>query len=124
MEKTKLCLVGMFVLLLWGCSTIGTGALSLLAGSASKGIEADAELTVGKKEETTDVDTQIGDRMGDETFEAQTINIANQHVPTLYVVLMVLLAGWAIPSPGAMFIGVATGIRDFFSILIRGKRGG
>ncbi len=68
MEKTKLCLVGMFVLLLWGCSTIGTGALSLLAGSASKGIEADAELTVGKKEETTDVDTQIGDRMGDETF--------------------------------------------------------
>lgn len=119
-KRTAACVI--LLLSLSACSGLGGSVLGLLGGPASKGIDAEAEITVGKKEEENSVNTQIGDS-GDvvKNQRANTINIANKEVPTLYLVLLVLLAGWAIPTPSAMFLGIARGVRSFFSILIRGK---
>jgi hypothetical protein len=81
---------------------------SALLGVGEKGgIKADAEVTVGKKEEDNDVvtDTQIGDNQ-----TAELIKNENSGPSGWIILLIVLLAGWAIPGPAAMF----RGIKDFF----------
>jgi hypothetical protein len=96
------------LLALPGCAALKTaGFLTSLGGAASNGINADAELTVGKKEETVDVDTQVGDNS---TQMATTIN-NTQDIPLSWVLLFVLMAGWAIPDPSVMGNGLIKLIR-------------
>jgi hypothetical protein len=96
------------LLSLQGCAALKTaGFLTSLGGAASNGIEADAELTVGKKEETVEVDTQVGDNS---TQTATTINNV-QDIPILWIFLFTLMAGWAIPDPSTMGRGLITLIR-------------
>lgn len=83
------------LVLLSGCSSIGGSLLGMLGGSASKGIDANAEVVVGKKEEELIVDTQLGDNLHQ---QAQTIVNENE-VPTSWVFLFALMCGWAIPGP-------------------------
>lgn len=89
------------------CSGLGGAALGLLSGPAGDGINADAELTVGKKEEAVNVDTQLGDNA---TQTAQTINNVND-IPLTWILLFTLMAGWAIPDPQQMGRGVLALIR-------------
>ncbi len=97
------------LLTLSGCAALKTaGFLTGLGGAASNGISADAELTVGKKEETIAVDTQVGDKtsiVGDATFNSV------QDIPFAWVLLFTLMAGWAIPTPAVMGNGLIKLIR-------------
>ena len=72
----------------------------------SNGVSLDAELTVGDKEET--IETNIG---SDRTSQvADTINNSSQlkDIPLTWVLLFMLMAGWAIPSPSECGRGLIT----------------
>lgn len=93
------------ILILSGCEMLAMKAGEALVGAGKNGIEADAELTIGQKKEDNDVETHIGDNQ-----KAQTIT-NNKSGPNGFVILLiVLLAGWAIPAPSRMFAG----IKNFF----------
>lgn len=88
------------VLILGGCS----GPLSFLTPGVP---DLEADVTVGKKEEV--VETNVGN----ESVAADTINYVNE-LPWYYLVLLVFMAGWAIPSPMEMFRGMVNMIRLLF----------
>lgn len=105
--------ISLTFILMTGCSTLAGPVLGLLAGPAGDGISADAEVTVGKKEEAVNVDTQLGDN------NKQTASVINntQRIPTSWLILIVLLAGWAIPDPQTM----GRGLLSFLKILMPWK---
>ena len=78
------------MVVLSGCS----GVAGMLLPSLGKGINADAELVVGDKA----VETQVGSRR-EEVVNAQEVQINNQEIPLQYMLLLILMAGWAIPDP-------------------------
>jgi len=64
------------------------------------------------------VETTVGDKnqelnIGSESQQAKTINNITE-LPWYYLVLLCVLAGWAIPSPMEMFRGLINGIRLAF----------
>jgi hypothetical protein len=81
-----------------GCTALE--AAKFLLPSASNGLEVDAELTVGDKQE--DINTQVGDKVSN---TADTI-INQQDIPLSWILLFTLMAGWAIPSPSEMGKGL------------------
>lgn len=85
-----------------------TDALKLLTPAASQGISADAEVTVGKKEEDNDVNTTV--QVGGDKSESQTaekiVNNTDERMSPWVLLLIVLLAGWAIPGPYEMVKGI------------------
>lgn len=95
-----------------GCSVLAERAMALAGGPAS-GLAVDAN--VGKAEAEGDqsvsqnaataVTGQVNDTRN-ETFEAPVGQIVNEAgLKTWELLLLVLLAGWAIPSPREMFQG-------------------
>jgi hypothetical protein len=95
-----------------GCSW--TDAAKLLTPAANRGITADTELTVGKKEEEVAVDTQIGDNTQSTQTAKEIVNTTNSGLTTFQLVLFALLAGWALPDPQTM----ARGVKSFLQILL------
>lgn len=92
--------------LLQGCAALE--AIDWLT-PASKGIEVETELTVGDKEET--IETHVG---ADNTSQqAEVINNV-QDIPFSYILLFMLMAGWAIPSPSEMW----RGLMNFFRMML------
>lgn len=83
----------------------------LLGAGARGGVQADAEVTVGQKNEDNDVNTEVN--LGGDSKTAQSAEkITNNHRMSPWVLLLiVLLAGWAIPDPYRML----SGIRNFFT---------
>lgn len=82
---------------------------SALGGSSSNdGVQVGTEdITIGKKEEETAVDTQIGDSSESTQTANEIINTINQSgITTGQLLLIILLAGWAIPDPITMFRGL------------------
>ena len=98
-----------------GCETIAKTAGRAVLGASGKGVTADAEVTVGQKKEDNDVETEV--RIGEETQKAQTINNNNTGPDGYIILLLVLLAGWAIPDPLTTMRGIRKGWRA-----LRGKR--
>ena len=86
------------VLFLGGCTALD--AAKFLMPSASKGLDVDAELVVGDKQE--DINTQVGDRTEQRAGSITNVN----DIPFSYVLLFMLMAGWAIPSPSEMGKGI------------------
>ena len=82
--------------------------LGAILPSAGKGISADAEVTVGKKEESVNTDVQVGDNS---TQSAGQIQNFNEGMPWWQFLAFGLLAGWAIPDPQTMGRGVISFIR-------------
>lgn len=77
-----------------------------MLGAGSEGIQADAEVTVGQKKEDNDVETSVN--IGDKQ-KAQVIE-NNDSGPSGYIILLlVLLAGWAIPDPITTLKGIRRG---------------
>ena len=111
-----------------GCSMLADKALDLVGGPSS-GLDVDAN--VGKAEAEGDqsvsqnANTALTGQVNEtsnETFEGpvgQVVNEAGLEVHEL--LLLVLLAGWAIPSPREMLLGVAHSIRDTW-LALRGRR--
>ena len=79
-------------LLLAGCSSLG-----FLNPFSDPAVEVDTEIVAGDKKE--EVNAQVGDSM-----EAEAITNINQ-IPFHYLLLFMLMSGWAIPSPGEMWRG-------------------
>lgn len=116
------------VILLSSCSAMDVvkeGAKAALGGS-QPGLEVRANLGKGEAEgdqsiaqnANTAVSGQVNET-SNETFEGpvgQVINEAGLEIHEL--LLLVLLAGWAIPSPAQMVLGFAKVIRNFWLISI------
>lgn len=108
-------------ILLSSCSTIAPLAKDMLLGGAQKGIQVDAN--AGKAESTGDnnvaqnANTAVSVDAGTtEKFEGPVGQVVNEAgLPIHVLLLLVLLAGWAIPSPEEMGHG--------FVRLIRALRG-
>lgn len=97
------------ILCLTGCGSLPFAAItSALGGSSSNdGVQVGTEdITIGQKKEDNDVETQIGDNQ-----KAQTITNNDSGPNGFIILLIVLLAGWAIPTPAKMF----NGIKNFFT---------
>ena len=100
-----------------GCSAIAPLAKDVLLGEAQKGIEARAN--VGKAEGTGDgsvaqnANTALSVTSGQkEVFEGPVGTVVNEAgMPIHILLLLVLLAGWAIPSPEEMGHGLVRIVR-------------
>lgn len=97
------------LLALPGCAALkSVGFLTGLGGAASNGINADAEVTIGKKDEQVNTDVQVGDKT---SYVGETTVNQVQDIPILWVLLFTLMAGWAIPDPSVMGRGLINLIR-------------
>lgn len=116
------------VILLSSCSAMDVvkeGAKAALGG-AQPGLEVRANLGKGEAEGDQSIaqnaNTALSGQVNEtsnETFEGpvgQVINEAGLEIHEL--LLLVLLAGWAIPSPAQMILGFAHVIRNFWLISI------
>ena len=103
--------------LLSSCSTLAPLAKDVLLGGAQKGISVDAN--AGKAESTGDnnvaqnANTAVSVDAGTtEKFEGPVGQVVNEAgLPIHVLLLLVLLAGWAIPSPEEMGHGLVRIIR-------------
>lgn len=103
--------------ILSSCSAIAPIAKDVLLGGAQKGIEVDAN--AGKAESTGDnnvaqnANTAVSVDAGTtEKFEGPVGQVVNEAgLPVHVLLLLVLLAGWAIPSPEEMGHGLVRIIR-------------
>ena len=116
------------IVLLSSCSAMDVvkeGAKAALGGS-QPGLEVRANLGKGEAEGDQSIaqnaNTALSGQVNEtsnETFEGpvgQVINEAGLEIHEL--LLLVLLAGWAIPSPAQMILGFAHVIRNFWLISI------
>lgn len=102
------------VVLLSGCGSLPFGAItSALGGSSSNdGVQVGTEdITIGQKKEDNDISTQVGDNSQQQA--GSIVNVA-ERMPTSWLVLIVLLAGWAIPDPQTM----GRGLLSFFKTIL------
>jgi hypothetical protein len=107
----------LLALSLSSCSAIAPLAKDVLLGGAQKGIEVDAN--AGKAESTGDnnvaqnANTAVSVDAGTtEKFEGPVGQVVNEAgLPIHVLLLLVLLAGWAIPSPEEMGHGFVRIIR-------------
>lgn len=101
-------------LILIGCGSLPFSAItSALGGSSSNdGVQVGTEdITIGQKKEDNDISTQIGDNSQQQA--GSIVNVA-ERMPTAWLILIVLLAGWAIPDPQTM----GRGLISFFKTIL------
>ena len=111
-------------LTLSSCSAIAPLAKDMLLGGAEKGIEVDANVgqarTEGKGSVAQQANTAVSVGLEEDTFETfegpvgQVINEAGLEMHEL--LLVILLAGWAIPSPTEMLYGLISAIRRSYRL--------
>ena len=106
-----------------GCSALAPLAKDALLGSGERGIQARANISKGDAEGQDSVaqnaNTAVSLDAGDTTRIAGGVDrIVNENGMPLHVLLLfLLLAGWAIPSPGEMgngfirFVNALSGFR-------------
>jgi hypothetical protein len=110
-------LASLLTLSLSSCAALAPLAKDVLLGGAQKGIEAKAN--VGQARSTGDdnvaqnANTAVSvDNGTREVFEGSVGTVVNEAgVPVHILLLIVMLAGWAIPSPEEMGHGVVRIIR-------------
>lgn len=111
-------------LILTSCSAIAPLAKDMLLGGTEKGIEVDANVgqarTEGKGSVAQQANTAVSVGLEEDTFETfegpvgQVINEAGLEMHEL--LLVILLAGWAIPSPTEMLYGLISAIRRSYRL--------
>ena len=107
----------LLTLSLSSCSTLAPLAMDALSGGADKGIEVDANAGQAKTEGDNSVaqnaNTAVSVDAGNtEKFEGPVGQVVNEAgLPIHVLLLLVLLAGWAIPSPEEMGHGLVRVIR-------------
>ena len=105
-------LIMLMSLSLSSCAALAPLAKDVLLGGAQKGIEARANISKGDAEGADSVaqnaNTAVSvDNGTKEVFEGPVGQVVNEAgVPIHVLLLLVLLAGWAIPSPEEMGHGV------------------
>jgi len=111
-------------LILSSCSAIAPLAKDMLLGGADKGIEVDANVgqarTEGEGSVAQQANTAVSVGVEEDTIETfegpvgQVINEAGLEMHEL--LLVILLAGWAIPSPTEMLYGLIGAIRRSYRL--------
>ena len=96
------------VILLSGCSLLTDAVGSALKGG---GVSADANVGQAKTEGDDSVaqqaNTAVSVQGGETTYQAPVESVTvNERMPWWMAVMVVLLAGWAIPSPAEMVRGL------------------
>ena len=108
-------LVLVLALSLSGCST--WGMVSGLFGDDS-GTEVNTNAQIGKEntQNTAVVQTNAGDdaQLADQANKVTGTQIINEELPPWVLILIALLAGWAIPSPMEMALGIVNFFRIIF----------
>jgi len=121
----KSLVVSFLCLTLSSCTSVPPLAKSLILGAAEKrGIEVDANIgqarTEGKGSVAQQANTAISVGLEEDTFETfegpvgQVVNEAGLEMYEL--LLIILLAGWAIPSPTEMLYGLISAIRRSYRL--------
>ena len=87
---------------------MGSTLLGAIMPSASNGISADAEVTVGKKEEAVNTEVQVGDNTD---IVADQVSTSNYGMEWWQLLLLVFFAGVAIPDFRTMGRGLIEFIR-------------
>ena len=90
-----------------GCSVLAPLAMDALSGASQKGIEVDANAGQAKTEGSDSVaqnaNTAVSVDAGDKSEYGAVDTVVNESgMPFHVLLLLVLLAGWAIPSPEEM----------------------
>jgi hypothetical protein len=113
----RLALTFLLCLSLSSCSALAPLAKDVLLGGAQKGVELKANAgkaeTQGDDNVAQNANTAVSvDAGSKEVFEGPVETVVNEAGLPLHVLfLLVLLAGWAIPSPEEMGHGVVRLIR-------------
>jgi len=121
----KSLVVSFLCLTLSSCTSVPPLAKSLILGAAEKrGIEVDANIgqarTEGKGSVAQQANTAVSVGLEEDTFETfegpvgQVVNEAGLEMYEL--LLIILLAGWAIPSPTEMLYGLISAIRRSYRL--------
>lgn len=119
LRSVLLCII--MTLSLTSCAALAPLAKDVLLGGAQKGIEAKANIgqarSTGDDNVAQNANTAVSlDAGTKEVFEGPVGQVVNEAgMPIHVLLLLVLLAGWAIPSPEEMGHGLVR--------LIRGIRG-
>lgn len=110
-------LVLVFTLFLSGCSTLGmVGGLF----SDDGGTDVNTNAQVGKENTQQIAAVQTNTKTGNDAQLADQANkvtgtqIINSELPPWVLILIALLAGWAIPSPMEMALGIVNFFRIIF----------
>ena len=128
MLSRRFMLICLTAILLSSCSAMDVvkGAAGAALGGSQPGVEVDANVAKGDAEgedsvaQNANTAVQV-DAGSEENFEGpvgQVINEAGLEIHEL--LLLVLLAGWAIPSPTEMWLGFVKTMRESFNIIRRG----
>lgn len=111
------------ILSLSGCGAVTSSLLTDAIGGADSGLDVDANVGKGEAEgdqsiaqnAATAVSGQVNET-SNETFQGDVGTVVNEAGLALHeLALLVLLAGWAIPSPGETLrglIGLFSGLRS------------
>lgn len=99
------------VLILTGCSSLGFigKAIGGLGGGSNtnSGVQVETDdVVIGKKEEETAVNTQLGNNTESTQAADQITNITEQGLSPMVFWTLIFLAGWAIPDPRVMGAGL------------------
>jgi hypothetical protein len=119
LRSVLLCII--MTLSLTSCAALAPLAKDVLLGGAQKGIEAKANIgqarSTGDDNVAQNANTAVSlDAGTKEVFEGPVGQVVNEAgMPIHVLLLLVLLAGWAIPSPEEMGHGLVR--------LLRGIRG-
>ena len=116
MKKLLLCVL-LTLPMVTGCSAIASKVADMALGASQSGIEVDANAGQAKTEGDDSVAQQANtavsvDAGSKEVFEGSVGTVVNEAgMPIHVLLLLVLLAGWAIPSPEEMGHGIIRLIR-------------
>lgn len=112
MINWKIPLLALCLITQTGCSVLAQKAGEALLGASDKGIEANANVgkaeTEGDSSVAQNANTAVSGQVNSEsteevTYQAPVEQVVNEAGLDWWVLaLIVLLAGWAIPSPGEM----------------------
>ncbi len=105
-----------------GCSTLNP--LSLLSDKPSVEVNANVGENVKQEKATIKLEQgkteQTADNISNDTkYEAGIVNQITQNIPIEYLAIVVLLAGWVIPSPKECYVGTKWLIVDLFDTLVK-----
>lgn len=119
-KHCKLLCIATIFLILSGCSGLDLvkNAAGMALGGSQPGVEVDANVAKGDAEGDNSVaqnaNTAVSvDAGSQEVFEGAVGKVVNEAgLPIHVLLLIVLLAGWAIPSPREMLHGFIVALRD------------
>ena len=112
----KLAIAALLCLSLSSCSMLAEKVADTVLGGSDPGLEVDANVGQAKTEGDNSVaqnaNTAVSLDAGDSTEYGTVDTVINDNgLPVHVLLLLVLLAGWAIPSPEEMGHGVVRLIR-------------